>query len=250
MKTPLTRTYYYQGELLALADFIRDQQYFRDLNALQNKHLYSPGVVSGMTLTAIGNVLKVDPGLGYDSEGIPLASANVMTRDVTAETLPAGTYPVGVSYSDSIMTSQGTQSLQGSHRIDEQPVLIVVKASPPGKPFVTLGSVTIGTEGKIMATDDTGRELAQLRIASKSAPQPPPSSDPRVGGTPSADAGHAPPGPVACAADQASSGTHAVAQIAVIGVLVDAVKILARRVEALEVAQARRQGVTRRRTPP
>ncbi|MBI1407392.1 MAG: hypothetical protein GC145_14870 [Caulobacter sp.] len=170
--TPLSRTYYYQGEFLEPADFIRDQQYYRDLLAAQNKGLIAPGVADGMELSFAGSVLTVSPGLAFNANGVPIIVNPAVTRDLAGDSLAAGVYYVAIYYGDN-NSSSNSQTLQSTKKIVEQPVLPKPVAAAPTAPALVLGQVTVGANGAISATDATGRQSAQSLLAgSVGAPAP------------------------------------------------------------------------------
>lgn len=163
--TPLSRTYYYQGEFLEPADFIRDQQYNRDLLAAQNKGLITPGVADGMELSFAGSVLTVSPGLAINASGVPIIVNPAVTRDLAGDSLAAGVYYVAIYYGDN-NSSSNSQTLQSTKKIVEQPVLPKPVSTAPTAPAIVLGQVTVGANGVISATDGTGRQTAQSLLTS------------------------------------------------------------------------------------
>jgi hypothetical protein len=169
MEATLTRTYYYQGELLGAPDFILDQQYVRDLNSAQNSFIYTPGVAQGMAISGSGRTLNVDTGLAFDQNGVPIMLMAPLSYDTTPNNLGAGTYYVAIAYSDSIAIGTPIQTLQATHAIVEQPVI-----APPSKDLptdgklVVLGAMTIANDGSISGVDmggNSGRKAATSRIA-------------------------------------------------------------------------------------
>ena len=173
----LSRTFYYSGELLAQTDFIRDQQYVRDLAAVQNQGLYTAGAVSGLTLSASGSQLTVAQGLAFNGAGTPIFLAAPLMRDLATANLAAGTYYVCILYGDNNSTTN-SQQLQANKTIVEQPVLQVAvptTAPIPTSPSVVLGQVTVAAGGVITGQPaTTSRQTAQLLISMAPPPSPPP----------------------------------------------------------------------------
>lgn len=175
--TQLTRTYYYDGELLAKNDFIRDQQYVRDIVAVQNQNLYTPGVVSGLTVSHQGSSLTLQTGLAFNVSGTPVVVLTPITRNLANDGLNAGTYLMAVDYGDNSKNNPNIQNLQSTHTIIEQPLLLKpalqANATTTG---VILGTVTVDSSGTITATDNTGRQTAQINLGqtTPAAPAPAP----------------------------------------------------------------------------
>ncbi|MDO9338089.1 MAG: tail fiber domain-containing protein [Caulobacteraceae bacterium] len=173
----LSRTYYYQGELLAPTDFIREQQYVRDVLAVQNQGLYTPGVVTGMELSASGSQLTVSLGLAFNGNGTPIFLAANLMRDLASSNLAAGsTYYVCILYGDN-NSQTNSQQLQANKTIVEQPILQVsvpTTAPVPTSPSVVLGEVTVAAGGVITGQPSTtARQTAQL-LLTPFAPAPAP----------------------------------------------------------------------------
>jgi hypothetical protein len=173
----LSRTYYYQGELLAPGDFIRDQQYVRDVVAIQNQAIYTPGVVNGMTLTASGSQLTLSPGLAFNGIGTPIFLSAALVRDLASSNLTAGaTYYVCVLYGDN-NSQTNSQQLQANKKIVEQPVLQVsvpTTAPVPTSPSVVLGQVTVAAGGVITGAPSSSTRQTAYLLLSPPPPPPPP----------------------------------------------------------------------------
>lgn len=283
----LTRTYYFDGELLEAADFIRDQQYFRDVTLEINKSLYTQGVASGLVLSIDGDGdANVSSGLAFDAKGMTLVLADETSLPSPDNTQEDGTYFVVLKYSDSLTIVDETDSddadLRSSHIIYETPVIDISQQSSVRLDDIVgviLGVVTVKDQ-TITATSATGRQVTTLiiqgaaKVATEAAavttavtarreaapPPPVPPSD----AEPIADAlatlrsltGVAFTGPdgrlrlsvrareveaaLPALVRTDAEGANAVAAVELVGLLVEAVKTLAARVEQLE-----RQG-----TPP
>lgn len=171
---PLQRTYYYDAELLQLADFTREQQYIRSLISDQNISIFAPGVVSGLTLSAKGTLISVSVGMGFDTSGVPLfVTQQPAQLDITSLNLANNTYTVQLIYGDnSIGSAANTQQLQQTHVIIEQPAIFVVVPPTPAATGIILGTITV-TGGSITATATTGLQTAASLLPTKSAPQSP-----------------------------------------------------------------------------
>lgn len=183
----LSRTYYYQGELLAPNDFIREQQYVRDVVAIQNQGIYTPGVVNGLELTGSGSQLTVSRGLAFNGNGVPVFLAANLTRDLASSNLAANTtYYVCLLYGDN-NSNTNSQQLQANKTIVEQPVLQVsvpTTAPLPTSPSIVLGEVTVGAGGVITGSPSTtSRQTAQVLLTSFTPPAPAPAPEPAGGGT-------------------------------------------------------------------
>lgn len=156
----LVRTYFYQGELLQLADFVRDQQYVRDLVSAQNASLFSSGVVTGLALSASGTVLTAAAGFAFDGNGVPLLVAQSTSLDVSGLQLAAGTYYASLAYADD--TAGNVTNLRSTHTITEQPGLQAPSQAVPTGPAIVLGTLTIGSDGSITGVDQSPASKRQL----------------------------------------------------------------------------------------
>ncbi|WP_437536827.1 tail fiber domain-containing protein [Sorangium sp. So ce726] len=163
----LQRTYYYDAELLQLADFVREQQYVRDLVRYQNVSIFAPGVVYGLALSAQGKVITVGAGTGFDGNGVPLF-AQETTLDTTSFSLAAGTYSVQLAYGDNNVKANAT-TLQQTHLIVEQPVILRPTATP-APPGIVLGQITVGSDGAITGTSATGRQASAIYLQAATQP--------------------------------------------------------------------------------
>jgi hypothetical protein len=73
---------YHDGMFLTAQNMTLEQNYFSNWIKLQNQCLYTPGVLSGFAAKKSGNVVQVDPGVGFDSVGdflvFPGTSGNML----------------------------------------------------------------------------------------------------------------------------------------------------------------------------
>ncbi|MBX5484120.1 MAG: tail fiber domain-containing protein [Myxococcaceae bacterium] len=169
----LVRTYYYQGELLQLADFVRDQRYVRDLVRAQNVSVFSPGVACGLTLSAQGTVVTADAGFAFDGNGVPLVVAQPTPLDISGLQLAAGDYYVSLAYADD--SAGNVSNLRTTHTITEQPVLQKPSTDVPPAPAIVLGKITVGPDGNISGVDQSPaskRQLATVLLPPASATAP------------------------------------------------------------------------------
>jgi hypothetical protein len=189
----LQRTYYYDAELLQLADFVREQQYVRDLVRYQNLSIFAPGVVYGLALSAQGKVITVAAGMGFDGNGVPLFAQDT-TLDTSSLSLAAGTYSVQLAYGDNNVKANAT-ALQQTHLIIEQPV-ILPPTKTPAPPGIVLGQITVGSDGTITGTSATGRQESAIYLKAAThptlfSPAAPATGVPVSGGTAALTAGAA-----------------------------------------------------------
>ena len=173
MTDPLTRTYYFDGELLSATTFIRDQRFVRDLNAYQNSNLFSAGVVADLTPSGQGTTtLTVGPGMAIDDAGNPLFVMSDLPLPLSAQTLSSGkTYYVLLQYSNSTTDGTPVSALQSQMTITDQPRLTLSDAgnAPPTKAGqgVILCSIQVDASGKLtqIGTDSaSGRVAATLKL--------------------------------------------------------------------------------------
>ncbi|RKG88563.1 tail fiber domain-containing protein, partial [Corallococcus sp. CA053C] len=167
----LERTYYYQGELLQLADFIRDQRYTRDLVGYQNRQLFAPGVLQGLALSGLGGTsLIVAPGMAFSGAGVPLYVVRNTNMTAQGQT-PDGSYLAVLDYADN-NTPEFQASLKSTHAIIENPKLTLAPVGPtaPGNGII-LGIVAFKS-GKVDSIDQTatsGRQTSWLLLPTSSS---------------------------------------------------------------------------------
>lgn len=241
----LKRTFYFDGELLEKADFIRDQQYFRDVIAAMNKGLISPGVIDGLDLTPLTPNAKsyyMEKGVAVGSNGVPIVAAGRRTVPQPSK-LADGPYNVFVSCGGQIGTD--VSSLKSSHTIDEAPIFHFVDPNVVDRPenAVKLGQAEVRAKKIVGVTPDP--EKATLKLSAEPIKD---SMAPPVDAEPIADAlatlrgltGIAftePDGRRRLAVRADASGAKAVAEAELIGLLVEVVKTLSDRIEQLERQQ-------------
>lgn len=172
MNSQPTRTYYFQGELLGLADFVRDQQYGRDIVAAMNQAVYSPGVIQGLTPTAAQNTLSISAGLGVNGNGVPLIAAGALAPDPKAKPATAGDYFIALRYGDSLTENADMGNLLANHTITETPVVELAAAAPTDPTYIVLGKATVDGSGNVTGVDagaSSGRQTSHLLIAGDGA---------------------------------------------------------------------------------
>lgn len=178
MPTTLTRTYYYQGELLGVPDFVRDQQYVRDLVAAQNQSLFSQGIAQGMKISGAAKALTVSIGLAFNGAGAPIILLAPLNVDITPYNLAAGVYYLSIIYSDSLTKNTPPATLQATQAIIEQPILVPPTTTKPSGPInVILGTMAIDAGGAIQSVDmsaGSGRQQAGILLSAAPPPPPPP----------------------------------------------------------------------------
>ena len=152
---PLTRTYYFDGELLSKDDFVREQQYVRDLVRYQNAFLFTPGVVGGLELSG-GNgdeTYTVTAGLAFNEDGVPILLDEDLEQGIDTD-LSDGEHFVSIVYSDEMATSAGDESMMKLTRSIKEVPEVYETDSAPSPPNVILGKFQV-TDGKIDGTVDT-----------------------------------------------------------------------------------------------
>ncbi len=176
----LTRTYYYDGELLLQEDFIRDQQYFRDVTGWTNIHLMTPGVVGGLEPIDKGDSeFVLSAGLAVDDMGRPIAQlVETNLSDYLQSGSPDGWYKIIVKYG-SDWTDGDTTGLEQSHTITEIPVITLALIPPSGS--ILAGQVEIVSE-EIVGVNIAGRTISTLKLAALPSPPPIAATDAKAGG--------------------------------------------------------------------
>lgn len=172
----LTRTYYYDGELLVEDDFNREQKYLRDLVRQQSLFLFGPGVVSGLELSVQDGGVYVSLGMAFDYQGKPLILDYATVGDLIQsldlgdpELEASAEYTVYIAYGED---PDDEQSLQAGHLINESVQLAYVKSGDPvptdpawtdengiEMPIgIVLGSFTTDPDANPTTADTSGRE--------------------------------------------------------------------------------------------
>ncbi len=82
MTDPISRPNFFNGQLLTVADFTDEQEYFRQKLKRHNRFLHGSGVVYGLELTLQGNLVVVQPGLALDCAGNEILVAQVQLADL------------------------------------------------------------------------------------------------------------------------------------------------------------------------
>lgn len=189
----LSRTYYYDGELLTEDDFNREQKYLRDLIRQQNLFLFGPGVVSGLELNwDEGSGVTVTLGMAFDYQGRPLILDYATQFDTSyplniGELEPDTTYTVYIAYGED---PDDDQSKQAGHSVAESVQLAYVKAEDPDNPGdsvptdpnwmddngvempigIVLGTFTTDADSQPDGANSSGRESATWGPESSTSP--------------------------------------------------------------------------------
>ena len=167
---PLSRTYYYDGELLNKSTFVRDQQYVRDLTQYQNSFLYTGGIVQGLEASGDGTAtLTIAPGMAINGNGVPLFVLSDMATSVASLQLTAGSvYYICLIYSDSIHDNTPQAQLKQTMTITERPVIAPPGTTAPSDPGqVPICTITVDANNVITALDATAggtRVTSTLRL--------------------------------------------------------------------------------------
>jgi hypothetical protein len=99
MTNPVERTNYFLGQLLGVADYDREQQYFLHRLRSHNRFAHGWGVLNGLQVAIDGQDVVVKPGVAIDCEGNELH-----VHDESRSPLPSSTAPffVGVRYVEAL----------------------------------------------------------------------------------------------------------------------------------------------------
>jgi hypothetical protein len=65
----LSRVHYSTGQVLSVADFTAEQEYFREKLRRHNRSLHQPGVIDGLEVSLESPGVRVAPGLALDAAG-------------------------------------------------------------------------------------------------------------------------------------------------------------------------------------
>ncbi len=221
----LTRTFYFANELLLHADFIREQQYVRDLVAMQNQALVSAGIASGMSVKKKDDVtVTISAGIAFRGDGRPivlLADMDAVPNGGSGKKAlhKNGDFHLLIAYADDI----GTYPRQTKTVTETPAVTLAPVADAQPANTVILGKVTLDASGNITSVDtgaQSGRQTATLLLAGQGgtpeamAEQAEPATSLAIG--PALDAGAAPlDAPLTVGVDYAAPGdVQAVASFA------------------------------------
>lgn len=135
----------YQTGMFLTSDYMTlEQDYFSNWFKLQNRYLYTPGVLSGMLVTQQGNALAVSAGVAFDPDGNFL----ILTSGATPLTVPPnvkGTAQVYARYPDAGKSSADV--------VDEAATLEAAATVPAGA--ILLATVTLDANHAITAVTDS-----------------------------------------------------------------------------------------------
>lgn len=156
---PMQRPRYFDYQFLRADDFVTEQRYHRSRRELLTALFYSPGVVSGLTVTCTDTTVTVAAGHAVDR----LGQLIVLPAPVTVAVVPATgdvTLLVTVRYDERATDPSDETGVPGETRWTEEPKVELVAAATAGQ--VVLGTFR-RTAGKGTA-DATGRTTAGLVI--------------------------------------------------------------------------------------
>ena len=94
------RLRYFDGRLLATADFQLEQHYFRDKSKLHNRSLHGFGIVSGLKVSMAAGQIVIEPGMALDCEGNELVIPSAQSIVLPAMSHEWTSAFVSVSYSE------------------------------------------------------------------------------------------------------------------------------------------------------
>lgn len=66
---PFRRVHYFDGRFVSAEDFQAEQQYFNDKLKQHNRCVHGYGVVSGLKVSVVANIMRVCPGVALDCAG-------------------------------------------------------------------------------------------------------------------------------------------------------------------------------------
>ncbi len=99
----IKRMKYFKGEFLTAEDFQCEQDYHRNMRQLLNATLHTPGIVSGLNVTAGDGTVVIEKGVAIDRLGRELILDQDLTENITSPMTVAIKY---VEIDDSATTSE------------------------------------------------------------------------------------------------------------------------------------------------
>jgi hypothetical protein len=167
------RVRYFYGQFLQAQDFIDEQRYHLDREHRLARIAHRPGVVEGLTVTAVGNAPKVTvaPGTALDAHGRllvradagePLDLTQLVDRDHPVKVLVALTYA---------QVAADAPQVEGSPRWREVPHLIRFREDDRGAPSAEdaprLARLTLHPEpapGRVTVDEDWTAPVSGLAV--------------------------------------------------------------------------------------
>jgi hypothetical protein len=141
-----THLNYHDGMFLTSAYMTLEQSYFTNWITLQNKYLYTPGVLQGMkeqSDTTNANALTVDAGVGFDEEGHFLIFPGPVAQLVV---------PSGTSNPFAVFAVYNTQTLPDT--VNQAAVLAIAAPGMPPANSVLLANCGFNDNGQLLPPTD------------------------------------------------------------------------------------------------
>jgi hypothetical protein len=160
------RNKYFSGELLAAADFQREQTYSIDRGRLLSRLTVGTGVLSGLAVTAAADgTLTIEPGVALDHFGrviiVPTAARGIDPAQPTdGNDSPAGNRMTGGEITVSLQYAEadGDPAPEGP-RTTVETYRVVVRVGQPAdqdttETLVVLATVTLPQQNQPLSIDD------------------------------------------------------------------------------------------------
>lgn len=144
--TVAERLNYQTNMFLTSAYMSLEQSYFINWFCLQNKYLFTPGVLSGMYVTQNGNALAVTPGVGFDPLGNFLIQATT-AAPVSIPTNPSNPFFVYAFYPST--SGATTDVVNTAAQLSTASTLATIPANG-----IALASVSLDNTNSITAVTD------------------------------------------------------------------------------------------------
>jgi hypothetical protein len=140
------RLNYHDGMFLTSSLMTQEQSYFVNWFTLQNRYLYTPGVLNGLKASGQNKTVTVEGGVGFDVDGnflvFPGSSNNTLSVG------SAGFSPFGVYLRYAYVATPGADT------VDTAAVLAIGDASGGTINGVILALVTLDQDGNISSVTD------------------------------------------------------------------------------------------------
>jgi hypothetical protein len=157
MSTPIPTTaaehLNYQTGMFLTSDYMTlEQNYFSNWFRLQNRYLYTPGVLSGMAVSQQNNALCVTQGVAFDANGNFLILPDIGGNPVSVPTQASNPFYVWAIYPDT--TKQSTPVVNAAAQLQA--------GNSVAATGVLLATVALDANGQITAVTDARVPVTSL----------------------------------------------------------------------------------------
>ncbi len=160
---PVIRLHYFDHQFLREEDFTAEQAYHIRMRRLHNRVSHTPGIATGLLLSAVvgSSSVTIAPGIAVDNLGQELVQ--VASGAVDIGTLANKTAFITIAYGEQQTNPTSETGVTDSTRWTETPVIEASDTAPSNPTLkLILGQVKIDAGGKVAALPDNGAATGRL----------------------------------------------------------------------------------------